>query len=395
MRKNKTGLIVGVVLGVIALGAGAYWYLGNRENEVASTETSVLQTMTPTNGNVMVSVTLPAVMEPFRSTSLRSATAGRIISLAPVGTTLQAGQPILALDPTEARQNLRQAEIQAAEAEINQEKAQGALTRAQKTLADAEALLRAGGTSNEQVQAARDGLVAADQTLRLSVLTRERADLGLQAARLALENTTIRAPFGGTLLSLELGEGDLVTTNGLVGVFADLSRVRLVGEIDEFDAVRIASGMTVQVKTEGPNAQTVNAVLETISPSAEIINNISVFKASAVVPNTEGTLRPGMTADLAVIIAQDRGLVVPSNTVSTVRSRSYIDVLVDGVPETKRIEIGANDGKNVVVLEGLEATDQVVLPATAALPGFLPTSAPAAASGTSIIPVSVPGANTR
>lgn len=96
---------------------------------------------------------------------------------------------------------------------------------------------------------------------------------------------------------------------------------------------------------------------------------------------------PGMSADISVLIRSDKGIVVPSKSVSTVRTRSYIKVLENGEVKTKKISIGANDGVNVAVLSGLEAGELVVIPGSSAF--SLGTGA--VSSGSSIIPVTVPG----
>ena len=106
--------------------------------------------------------------------------------------------------------------------------------------------------------------------------------------------------------------------------------------------------------------------------------------------NEEGLLRPGMSADFSILIKSDKGLVVPSKTVSTVRGRSYLDVLENGEAVKKRVEIGANDGLNLVVLSGIEEGELVIIP------GAVPVSvnvAPAASptAEKSVLPITIPG----
>lgn len=211
-------------------------------------------------------------------------------------------------------------------------------------------------------------------------------------ARDTVRRMEVRAPHAGVVLSSAVQPGDPVAGNNELLVIADLSRLRFWGEVDEFDIGLIQPRMSVTLAADSLE-EPLSTRLESISPVAEIVNSISVFRVSAVVDNPDGTLRAGMTADLSVVVARDRGLTVPSRAVSTVRGRSYVDVLVaDGSVETRRVEIGANDGTNVVVLSGLETEDLVVIPA-AATPAFgLPAAAPATNGGSSLIPIPMPGA---
>lgn len=386
----KKFIIAFGLVSIILIASLVGFRLWNQETETSLNQEVGVLTALPQEGTVLVSLTVPGLIEPVRTTSIRSSTPGTITSLVGVGSQIQTGEVIATLDQSSAQRALTLSSIQAQEAGINLERAETTLVRAQRTLDEVSALQRVGAASLDQVNNAQDSLVNAEQGLRLSQLAYQRAVLNQESTQQDLENTVIRAPFSGTVLSLALGVGDAITSNGVLGVLADLSRVRLVAEVDEFDISRIESGMQVRVVTEGTQAQNLNTTLEAISPSARIVNNISVFTMSAVVQNPNNLLRPGMTADLSVIIARDQGLVIPARSVTTVRGRSYVDVLVDDEPETLRVEIGANDGINVVVLSGLVDTSQVVLPPTAALPSFLPTAL-VPAQATSIIPVSLPG----
>jgi HlyD family secretion protein len=96
---------------------------------------------------------------------------------------------------------------------------------------------------------------------------------------------------------------------------------------------------------------------------------------------------PGMSADISVLIRSDKGVVVPSKAVSSVRTRSYIKVLENGEVKTKRIKIGANDGVNVAVLEGLNAGEQVVVPGATSFS----LNSSSASAGSSIVPINIPG----
>lgn len=81
-----------------------------------------------------------------------------------------------------------------------------------------------------------------------------------------------------------------------------------------------------------------------------------------------------MSADLSFPVSNEKGVVVPLKAVTA-------------EPETRRVEIGSSDGRNVIVTEGLDVGEIVVIPGVAPV---APTAA-AKSSGSSIIPISVPG----
>jgi len=275
---------------------------------------------------------------------------------------------------------------------LDASKSKLALQRTRKDAADTKILV-------ENKAASQDKLLLAEEALRNAEIALETAEIKVQMARLALDkakrevqDAVVRAPFAGTVLKSFAEEGDLLSGNSPIALFGDVSRLRLSAEVDEFDIGKITIGRPVTISGDAVGEESIRSVVESISPIAEIVNNISIFTVSAVIGNEEGKLRPGMSADFSILISSDKGLVVPSKSVSSVRGRSYLDVVENGEVVKKRVETGADDGINLVVLSGIEEGAQVVVPG--AMPVAAPaTPAPAAGSTTekSVLPITIPG----
>ena len=229
--------------------------------------------------------------------------------------------------------------------------------------------------------------VYATQAASLSL---EQASLSLDQARRELADTVIRAGYDAVVSKPMVTAGDFASANTVLASLVDLSRILFRAEVDEYDIGKLKPGMSVTVRVPALQDVSFRARIEGISPIAEVINNISVFKVSVVVDNKEGNLRPGMSADVVVQVASEKGLIVPAKAVTTVRDRSYIDFPgQDGEVETRRVTIGLTDGRNTVVTEGLAEGETVYLQGTFV---SAPVTATAkSTTGTSIIPISVPG----
>lgn len=430
-RRKRPLLLTLVVLVVVAGGGTTAWFIIGGNGDEEGSASAAMELVKPEEGAVQVSIDAPALLEPYRRLTVRSTSPGRIVYRAAAGTRVSAGETIVELDAMDFQVQVNRARIDLEEARINSERTARTLDRAVRDLADMEQLHHAGGASREQLENSRESLATAELTHRQASLAVEKAEIALETARNELEGATIRAPWEGVILSTEVDEGDVVGSNSTLAVVAELSRVRVISEIDEFDVGRVTAGLPVGVRVEavaGTGAGPFNSVVELVSPAAEVVSNISVFTVSAVLDNPGLVLRPGMSADLTILIARDEGLVVPARAVTTVRNRSYVDIAPrEGAaseeetsiartpeggetqpgageklpsdtsgfePETIRVEIGASDGVNTVILEGLEPTDRVVIPAAAAA-FSLPSSAPPPSSGdtNSIVPVPVPGSS--
>jgi HlyD family secretion protein len=201
--------------------------------------------------------------------------------------------------------------------------------------------------------------------------------------------TEVRAPYTGVVLTTEVGTGDIASSGTVLLTFADVSRLRVLAEVDEFDVGILEPGMPVRITADALGTEEISSTLERVSPAAEVINNISIFTVSSVIRADQAPLRPGMSADLTVLVSDDTGLIVPSSAVSSVRGRAYLDVYENEEVVTKRVVAGTDDGRETVILEGLEEGALVIVPEA---PGFTLTGGTTDTGGSSIIPVSVPGA---
>lgn len=372
----------------IVLGAAAFILIPSLTKPPTAASASGPVTVTAKKGSVAVAVEGAALVEAYQQTTLRAPASAVLTTILREGTPVRKDGVVASLDNTVYRNNLSQAELASGQADLDEEKAGLALQRARKDAEDTKVLLESKAASPEKLTLAEEAVRNAEIARDAAVLRAKQARLAVERSRQEYQNATIRAPFPGTVLKTYAGPGDLLPSNGPIALFGDLSRLRLRAEVDEYDIGRISIGQSVTISGEALGEDPLRSSIEGISPIAEIVNNISIFTVSAVVPNADGKLRPGMSADFSILIKSDKGLVVPSKSVSTIRGRSYLEVLEDGEVVKKRVEIGADDGINLVVLSGIDEGAEVVIP------GALPVSPAAAAeSGTkSVLPISVPGA---
>lgn len=379
-----------IVILIIAAAGGVAWFsLSKDKSETAAVASAGPVTVEAKKGSVSVVVEGAAIVEPYQQVTLRSPASSMLTRVARGGESFDRNGIVASLDDTVLRNTLAQAELLLAQAEVDARRAKLASERAAKDVRDKKTLLDNRALSPDQYAVAEEAARNADLALEAAELKVKQSRLSVDRARKELTETMIRAPFPGTVLKTFVAPGDLVSANAPLALFGDISRLRLIAEVDEFDIGKISLGQIVTIGGDSVGPEPIRSKVESISPMAEIVNNISIFEVSALVNNTEGKLRPGMSADFSILIKSDKGLVVPAKSISTVRGRSYINVLENGEIVKKRVEIGANDGINIVVLEGIEEGAQVVVP------GAVPASAaaqPAASGEKSVLPITIPGA---
>lgn len=323
--------IVIALVGIAAVAAGLFlYYSGKKQSETASAIPAGPVTAKAAKGSVSVVVEGAALLESNRQVTLRAASPAVLNSVKRSGEKVAANGLVAAMEDSAARNNLGQAELLLSQAVLDAEKAALAVRRARKDMEDKKVLY-------ENKAASRETLTLAEEALRNAELASESADTKVKLSRLAAEkarkelrDATVAAPFDGMVLKTYAEQGDLLGQNAQIALFGDVSKLRVVAEVDEFDIGKVRIGQAVTVGGDAVGETPIRAAVDFISPIADVVNNISIFTVAATIDNAEGRLRPGMSADYSISISSDKGLVVPSKAISAVRGRSYLDVVENG-----------------------------------------------------------------
>jgi len=206
---------------------------------------------------------------PARSVTLGTETDGRVEQiLARRGQPLKAGDPILKLDLRD-----RQAKIDQSKASV----------REHKTRYEAQ----------QQLQ--KDGYVS-DSQMAETLAKLESARAELTRAELDLKNMTIRAPFDGILEDRDVEIGDYVRSGDQIGSFVDNTKIIITASLAEQDAVNVKAGDTAEAKLV--TGQQVSGKIRYVSPVAN--RETRTFTAELEIPNPDGSLPAGVTAEMFV-----------------------------------------------------------------------------------------------
>lgn len=277
LRHSLTGLFLTAVTlgllgwaGVLIRDAVAISLARDSAAPPARERTFTVPVMTVAAGTVTPRLSAFGQVQSTRTLELRAAVGGQVIELAPAfveGGQVTVGQVLLRLDPADAQDALARARAELSDAESEVRDAARGLTLARADLAAAEAQseLRQRALQRQQDLATRGfGSDAAIETsdlaasaARQSTLSRAQAEAqaearGDQAAtRLAririalaeaerrLTDTTITAPFDGTLTGVTLVEGRLVTANERLAALVDGMALEVAFRLSTAQYVRL------------------------------------------------------------------------------------------------------------------------------------------------------------
>ncbi len=304
-------------------------------------EKQVFRTGEVTTRDIVVTVEAAGVIEPFQTVELKSKASGEILSISgETGDVIEEGTLLVQVDKRVPKNQLAQAEARL-EAAIARRNIAEAQAKRSKTLFSSR-------TINE---------VDYEQTvLELANAKAEVVSnrVDVDNARIALEDTEMRAPITGTLIERLVEPGQVISSptmdvggGSLLLKMADLSKVQVKTLVDETDIGKIQPGLPVTVTvTSFPNQPFAGEVLK-VEPQAEAEQTVTTFSVLMTLDNENGLLRPGMNADVEIRVAERSDVVaVPTAALRTARDIPVAAQLVGLTPEEVRAQLGDSGGQS-------------------------------------------------
>lgn len=264
--------------------------------------------------DIVVAVQAAGIIEPVTTVELKSKASGEILEISSdTGDTVAAGTMLVQIDKRTPRNSLAQAN-----AELEAAKARRDIARSQRDRA--QSLFKT-GTLN-QVDLEQSVLEFANAGAEVV-----RAEVAVENARIALDDTEVRAPIQGTVISRDVEVGQVISspTQDVGGgtvllTMADLRSVQVKSLVDETDIGKIIPGQEAIVTVAAyPNQPFIGTVLK-VEPKAEDEEAVTLFAVIVTIENKEGLLKPGMNAEVEIDIASRYGVpAVPAIALRTPR----------------------------------------------------------------------------
>ena len=194
----------------------------------------------------------------------------------------------------------------------------------------------------------------ADIEAARSTVAQTQAQLAL--ARANLDQTTIVAPFDGVVAQKLLDVGATVTAQTPIFVLITKALESHL-TVDEARVGQLRPGMDAELTVPAFPGKTFRAK---IAPQGDA--RAHTFDVKVLMDDPDGQLRPGMFAQLAIILAQRSDAIqVPTSAIVAQGQTSRVFVVVDGKAVGRAVRLGVSDGTNTEVLEGLAAGDSIVV----------------------------------
>ncbi|MEB3195709.1 MAG: HlyD family efflux transporter periplasmic adaptor subunit [Candidatus Sericytochromatia bacterium] len=409
------------LLALLLLGAGLGWSRWQTGQAIAPE-----RLVTAVRGDLTLRVSETGRVQPLTKVDIRAKVAGQVAEVrVKEGQRVKRGEVLLTIESRDYARALAQADADLAMVRAELEALQAGPRReevaeARALLAEARARAR---QAREERHRARQALAvgaltprewgiaqaddergqasveaAASRLARLGAGARapelaqvrarlRKAEVARQAAWDQLSDTTVRSPLTGTVIHRAIEVGEMVTPGGAsqsagspLLTVADLGRLVVESEVNQADIARVSLGQPVQVRLETLSGKTLQGQVYKLAPAAEphpTQRELLLFPVQVLLSTSDtqaqSALRPGMRADLDILTAERKNVVLLP--VEAVRRKPDRRAEVSWLPagkrdlsaiQTREVFLGAQSDSQVEIRQGLESGDLVYIDPTSA-----------------------------
>ncbi len=293
---------VTVAVALLAAAGGGYYYF---QRARTAEQPPAYNTTQVARGSIRQVVTATGQLDAVLSVDVGSQISGLIVKLhADFNTVVKKDQVIAEIDPATYQQRLRQAEADLASTKASN-RLQQLNTERTRELA-AKSLV-----TQQEVDQAEAQLAQSNAAL----LTREAA---VQNATVDLNRCTIRSPIDGIVISKQTEEGKTVAASlnapTLFTIANDLAKMQITAAVAEADIGSVSQGQPVTFTVDAfPNRSFTGTVTQ-VRNAPKTVSNVVTYDTIISVDNRDLKLRPGMTANVSVIVAsRENTLRIPNS----------------------------------------------------------------------------------
>jgi RND family efflux transporter MFP subunit len=366
-RRSWRWLWVAAAAVLLALAAFAF---SNGVGRPVTVETASVVTVYPSQAFTVLNATGYVVAQ--RKASVASKATGRLEWLGVMeGSRVKQGEVIARLESRDVAASREQAAANVKVATANLEQAQAELRDAEQNLARSRDL----AAKNFISASALDGAVARFDKARAGVRSAEAAvavaRANLKVAEVAFDQTLIRAPFDGVVLTKNANVGDNITpfsnaldTKGAVVTMADMDTLEVEADVAESSLARIKVGQPCEILLDAVPDQRFPGMVNRIVPTVDRAKATVLVKVKFL--ERDERVLPDMSAKVAFlereVPAADRSPVtaLPRAALAQRDGSAAVFVLRDGRAVRTAVTTGRAIG-DLVQVKGVAAGEKVVL----------------------------------
>ncbi len=277
-----------LLVGGIAVGG---WYMQQKAGKVNAER---YRTAAVDKGTVQQRITANGTLNPVTVVNVGTQVSGTVIKLyTDYNQPVKAGQVLLELDPALIKASIAQIEANLRSAEATQRLAESTLKRNQELVAKGFISPATLEQNQKEVDVAKASVAQVK-----SQLDRERTNLAY---------TIIRSPINGTVIDRKIDVGQTVaasfSTPTLFQIAKDLQSMQIDTSVAEADVGRLKDGMPIRFTVDAYPEREFQGKIRMVRLNPTIQQNVVTYNVIVDVQNEGNLLKPGMTAQVSMVVA--------------------------------------------------------------------------------------------
>ena len=367
-RKKKSGLMVTLVVAILSALLLIVYFRSITAIEI---ESATVTTAYPSQSFTLLNATGYVVAQ--RKAAVASKATGRVEWLGVTeGSKVKKGEVIAQLENKDVSATMEQAAASVKVAEANLQQGKAELTDAKASLKRTEDLLAKKFIS----QSVYDMAVARLRKSQAAVIGYQAAigaaRAGHHVAQISVEQTLIRAPFDGVVLTKSANIGDVVTpfssalnSKGAVVTMADMDTLEVEADVSESNLHKVKLEQPCEIQLDALPEVRLRGIVQRIVPTVDRSKATVLVKVKFI--DRDPNVLPEMSAKIAFLekemptdLRTSRTVIQPDAIVQR-NNRNVVFLIKEEEAVEIPIEIGLEIGDMVEVLKGPELGDKIVL----------------------------------
>ena len=354
-------ILIGIII-VIALAVAAFLLFRSKENEMKFRSENVKR------GDIETTVTATGTVNAVTTVLVGTQVSGAIKNIyADFNSLVKKGQLIALIDPAIFEAQVNQAKANLLSAKANLEKAEATLIDAKRTFDRNEQLFSKNLIARSDVDTAETNYETSRAQVTASKAQVAQMEASLRIAETNLRYTRIISPVNGTVVSRNVDIGQTVAasfqTPTLFNIAQDLTKMQIDSSVAEADIGKIKVGQPVEFTVDAYPDSPFHGSVSEIRNAPITVQNVVTYDVVVKVDNPELKLKPGMTANVSIIVSIKKDVLKIPNAAlrfkpaekgkpAVQQKGSGVWILEQGNPKRIPISIGISDGNYTELVSG-------------------------------------------
>ncbi|NPU86341.1 MAG: efflux RND transporter periplasmic adaptor subunit [Syntrophaceae bacterium] len=298
MDRKKIFVVAGIA--VLVAVAAAWFFLHGNNGPSFKTAKAV-------RGELQAAVTATGTVNAVTTVLVGTQVSGTIKQLyVDYNSPVKKGQVLAQIDPVSFQAQVDQARANLRLAEANVEKADAAARDAKRTFERNKTLFASNFIARSDLDTAETNASANAASLNAARAQVQQSRAALTLADTNLRNTRILSPVDGTVISRSIDVGQTVAasfqTPTLFNIAQDLTRMQIDTNVDEADIGKVKVGHPVTFTVDAYPESPFQGEVSEIRNAPITVQNVVTYDVVVKVANPDLKLKPGMTANVSIII---------------------------------------------------------------------------------------------